>query len=202
MLKNILFDFGNVLFDLDEAETERRLSAILDPAKSADLHEQVLHPFERGEISEEAFFNRLQRRSKSIQDGIYYYKAWNAMLLGMPKSRFEMLSQLRSRYKVFLLSNINITHLRYLQKKLESELGISDFETSYFDKVYYSFQLGMRKPETEIYKYVLSDAAITAEHTLFIDDKKENIEAARQLGFSVKLHDPATDIADFIHQML
>ncbi len=202
MTKNILFDFGNVLFDLDEMETERQLAAVLDPQKSADLFDQVLYPFERGEISEEAFFNRLQRRSTAVMEGSYYYKAWNAMLLSMPKHRFEMLTRLRSAYRVFLLSNINITHLRCLRKKLEAEHGIVNFEHAYFDKVYYSFELGLRKPEREIFQFVLSDAGISPEDTLFIDDKIANIEAARELGFSVKLHDPGKEIADIIHLLL
>ncbi|MBK8956684.1 MAG: HAD family phosphatase [Saprospiraceae bacterium] len=198
MIKNLLFDFGNVLFDLDEARTEEKLMQVLDPAKISDLFEKVLHPFERGEISEEAFFNRLQRRSKDLKDGSYYYEAWNAMLLGMPEHRFQWLMNLRKTYRVFLLSNINITHLRAVKKMIYNQTGIDDFESHYFDKVYYSFEIGLRKPELKCFEFVMSHSGILGSETLFIDDKPENVQAASDSGFHASLHDAEQAIEDKI----
>lgn len=196
MLKNLIFDFGNVLYDLDEGLTERKLKEVLDPHKTNDLFEQVLHPFERGEISEEAFFNRLQRRSHDVRDGSYYYEAWNAMLLGMPAHRFEWLNQIRKNFRVYLLSNINITHLRAVRKSIKKQTGIINFEAGFFDKVYYSFEIGMRKPELKCFEYVLNDAGIIGSETLFVDDKEENIKAALVSGLNAKLHLPELKIEE------
>lgn len=202
MIKNLIFDFGNVLYDLNEGLTEQKLKEVLDPHKTADIFEQVLHPFERGEISEEAFFNRLQRRSRDVRDGSYYYEAWNAMLLGMPAHRFEWLKQLRKTYQVFLLSNINITHLRAVRKSIQMQTGIQEFELQYFDQVYYSFEIGFRKPELKCFEYVLNDAGIIGKETLFIDDKVENIKGASEAGLHAKLHMPELKIEEQMENYL
>lgn len=202
MIKNLLFDLGNVLLDIDERITEDWLKEHLDPQKSSDLMNQVLHPFERGEISEEAFFNRLQRRSKKVLEGSLYYKAWNAMLIGMPERRFHFLHQLRSQYKVYLLSNINITHYRAVKQLLLRQNGIPHFEEYCFDKTYYSFEIGRRKPDASCFEYVLSDSGITGHETLFIDDKIENTQTAARLGLQVHHHNPEEEIIDIVTQLL
>ncbi len=202
VIRNILFDFGNVLYDLDEARTEGLLREVLDPLKCGDLEEQVLHPYERGECSEEAFINRLQRRSHTPRDGSYYLHAWNAMLLGMPSHRLAMLGQLRKRYALYLLSNINRSHLSALRRQLAGMPEAEDFEQRYFDAVFYSCEIGHRKPEPKCFHYVLAHAGILAGESLFVDDRSENIEAARRLGFRVHRHDPASEIGDSIFNLV
>lgn len=201
MLKNIIFDFGNVLVNLDEQATMEALMAVLDPEKMSDFFEMALFPFEKGEISEEAFFNRLQRRSKQILEGEYYYTAWNQMILDFPENRIQMLRELRSKYRLLLMSNINITHLRYIKRMLQLHNQNPEFE-NLFDKVYLSFECGMRKPELEFFNFILQQENILAEECLFIDDRKENIETAIQLGIKSHLHNPADDIAVSIHSIL
>lgn len=202
MIKNLVFDFGNVLFDIDESITEKWLAEQLDPEKSKDLMEQVLYPFERGEISEEAFFNRLQRRSKKVLEGSFYYKAWNAMLLGMPAHRFHFLQKLRQSHRVYLLSNNNITHYRALKKIIAEQTSFIAFEKECFDKTYYSFEMGLRKPEKACYEFVLTDTGISAKETLFIDDKLENIQSAAAMGIHVHHHDPSQDIVEIVPMLL
>lgn len=202
MIKNIIFDFGNVLLNLDESATYKALGNILDPLKCGDLNEMVLFPFEKGEISEEAFFNRLQRRSKMVLQPEFYYKAWTAMLLDFPIARENFLSQLKSNYRLFLLSNTNITHLRFVRKKLAQENDIHDFESRFFEKAYYSFEIGMRKPDLEIYRYVIQDSGLNPKETLFIDDKIENVEAAKTEGLNAYHHDPKDEISAILHSLL
>lgn len=201
MLKNIIFDFGNVLVNLDEQATMEALMAVLDPEKMSDFFEMALFPFEKGQISEEAFFNRLQRRSKQMLEGEYYYTAWNQMILDFPDNRIQMLRELRSKYRLFLMSNINITHLRYIKRMLQLHNQNPEFE-NLFDKVYLSFECGMRKPEFEFFNFILQQENILAEECLFIDDRQENIETAIQLGIKSHLHNPADDIAVSIHSIL
>lgn len=202
MIKNIIFDLGNVLYDIDEAATERALAELLDPLKSYDLLEQVIYPFDKGSISEEAFFNRLQRRTKGPAEGITLRNAWNAMLIGLPDHRLELLGTLKKDYRLFLLSNNNIVHYRYLQKQFKLQIPNIDFDSYYFDKAYYSFKIGKRKPDSDCYQFVLADANIMAQESLFIDDKIENTEAARHLGFRTHCHNPVEDISVALAKLL
>ncbi|MFN8280090.1 MAG: HAD family phosphatase [Saprospiraceae bacterium] len=201
MLQNIVFDFGGVLLNLDESRTIKGLQEVLDPALSADLMEQVIHPYERGEISEEAFFNRLQRRSVKVLNGDAYFYIWNAMLLDMPEQRLNMLRELRKQYKLYLLSNTNITHVRNVFRYLHNTHGVKDFG-SYFQEVFLSHDIHLRKPDQAIYEYVIHRAGIDPALSLFIDDKPENTEAASACGFRVWTHDPAQEIADVISHIL
>ncbi|MDQ3142635.1 MAG: HAD family phosphatase [Bacteroidota bacterium] len=198
MIKNIIFDFGSVLLNLDEARTIDRLNHILDPSKCADLHEMVFHPFERGEISEIAFIHRLQRRSREILHGEIYLEAWNAMILDFPPHRIDSLRNVKSIFKIFLLSNTNITHLRYVTAKIERENNLPDFDKSLFHKAYFSHELFMRKPEERIFQHVLLDSNLNSHECLFIDDKVENIEAAERLGIHAYHHSPKDEVFDIL----
>ncbi|MBK8404994.1 MAG: HAD family phosphatase [Saprospiraceae bacterium] len=199
--KALIFDFGNVLLNLNEDLSWEGFKAIMDPSLTADIFEMVFHPFERGDISEDSFFNRLQRRSYHVHDGAEYVKIWNAMLLDFPPHRFEFLKSLRKEYKLYLLSNTNITHLRKVRKKIELENKVIDFEY-YFDAVYFSHELHMRKPETRIYLEVLQRTGLNHADCLFIDDKIENVEAARSLGIPSYHHNPEEDIAYIFDKVL
>ncbi|MBK7465661.1 MAG: hypothetical protein IPJ43_01945 [Saprospiraceae bacterium] len=137
MIKNLIFDFGNVLLTLDEPKTWNAFKELLDPTKIDDLFKEVMDPFERGEISEEAFFNRLQRRSKVVLNGDVYIDAWNSMLGVFPQHRIIVLSELREKYKVYLLSNTNITHFRFVSRRIQKQNGISNFAEVLFDKAFF-----------------------------------------------------------------
>ncbi|MCC6815058.1 MAG: HAD family phosphatase [Saprospiraceae bacterium] len=201
MIKNIIFDFGNVLLDLDEQATFERMNELLDPDKCLNINEEVFFPFERGEISEEAFFNRLQRRSKKVFQAEIYYEAWNAMLLSLPKHRVEMLVELSKSYKLILLSNTNLTHYRKVMKIIWQTLGIEKF-SNYFSQSYYSHLIHMRKPDLEIYKFVLHESQILPSETLYIDDKQENLIPAQSLGINTHCHSPIEDISVIIYKIL
>ena len=112
----------------------------------------------------------------------------------MPRHRFDFLLRLRQRYNVFLLSNINELHERWITDYMEREHNIQDFETRYFDGVYYSHLIRLRKPDREIYEYVLADAELIPGETMFFDDLQINVEAARQVGIQGVWHEVGTDI--------
>jgi glucose-1-phosphatase len=202
MIKNIVFDFGNVLLNLDESASYDALYSLLDSTKCEDLYDSVFYPFEKGLISEDSFFNRLQRRSKIVYHPEVYMNAWNAMLGDFPPAREVFLHQLKSHYRLFLLSNTNITHIRKVLQHINTENMIADFENSFFEKTYYSFQMGMRKPDSEIYQFVLNDANLLANETLFIDDKIENVNAAAQLGIHAYHHNPKDEISEIMDDLL
>lgn len=201
MIKNIIFDLGNVLFNIDENKTYDGLKEILDPALCENIYEEVFIPYELGEISEEAFFNRLQRRSKKVLQGDVYMEIWNLMLLDFPKHRIEFLERLRKQYKLILLSNNNITHLRNVLRIMKTSLGVSNLN-DYFDHIYFSHDLHLRKPDIAIYKFVLEEAKILAEESLFIDDNLENYTAALTLGIHGHLHHPKEEISTIFEEII
>ncbi len=198
MIKNIIFDFGNVLLDIDEALSYQKLSLLLDSKKSADLYTHVILPYESGLISEDAFLNRLQRRSSVVWPAINYIEAWNAMILDFPEERIELVIQLKNQFRVFLLSNTNITHLRCVRQRILKKTKIQNFEAKLFEKAYYSHELKLRKPDPQIFKFVLTDSKLIANETLFIDDKSENIWAAEKLGIRTLHLKPEMDITNVL----
>ncbi len=104
------------------------------------------------------------------------------MLLDFPKERIELLQRLNKKYRLFLLSNTNEIHFHQYNNDLINQFGFD--LNSLFEKAYYSFELGMRKPDTEIFEYALNDSILDPFETLFIDDLDKNIETARRLGMN------------------
>ena len=103
------------------------------------------------------------------------------MLLQIPHARLELLQLLSPAKRLFILSNTNEIHVTAFNKIVEEASGQPTIDY-FFEKVYYSHELKLRKPEREIYEYVLADSQLIAEQTLFIDDKEENIIAAQNVG--------------------
>jgi putative hydrolase of the HAD superfamily len=205
--KNIIFDFGNVLFDLDLPATARRFQEILGNEKATAArrkleHDKVFLLYETGGLSTQEFLDALRCASDPPISEADALHAWNAIFLEMPAPRFDMLLELRQRYQVFLLSNINDLHERWIANYMQESHGITDFETRLFDGVYYSHLLRLRKPEPEIYEYVLADAELNPAETLFFDDLPENIEAARRLGIHGVVKPPEVEIIEVVRRLL
>lgn len=199
-IKNIIFDLGNVLFDLDfdrvNQEFQKIAGADFIDLAGSDATRAIFDQFEKGLCSEETFLNAIQRMCTPVPDGRAVIDAWNSMLVGMPAHRFEMLKQLKKQgYNLYLLSNNNELHLSWCLKHMKNEHGIEDFNEQFFIKAYYSHLVNMRKPDAEIYEFVLADAFLKAEETLFIDDYEPNIIAASALGVSTIHHNSGKDIS-------
>lgn len=189
--KHLIFDFGNVLFDLDLPRIEQELRRLCGPdfeaAREKLQRDRVFELYETGGLSTAEFVDALRFAGPVPISAADITAAWNSIFIEMPRRRFELLLQLRQRYQVFLLSNINELHERWIADYMQREHGIHDFEHRYFDAVYYSHLIRLRKPDREIYEYVLADAEILPEESLFIDDLEVNVEAARKLGIHAEL---------------
>ncbi|MFN0037638.1 MAG: HAD family hydrolase [Saprospiraceae bacterium] len=199
-MRNLLFDFGNVLFDLDLAAFEREMKKLTGgdfaAAKEKLLREQVLELYETGGLSTDEFVGKICHACEPPLSPEQVVGAWNAIFIGMPSHRFEMLLRLRQRYKVFLLSNINELHERWIADYMLREHGLADYESRYFDGVYFSHLIRLRKPTREAFEYVLADAELVAEQTVFFDDLPENVEAARGVGIQGVWHQPGAEIEE------
>lgn len=207
MIKNIIFDLGGVLFDIDYKLTFSKLSEVMGIELSVDQLPahiyKIILGYEKGEINTETFLWNLQKVSSNLTpQPDKLIKAWNAMLLGWNPERFEFLRTLKKDYTLFLLANTNDLHLEWILKDLKRNHKITDFDTQFFEKSFYSQTMHMRKPELQFYEAVIKGSDVRAEETLYIDDSLENVEKARSLGLKAVLHDPKNEIIDSLDHYL
>lgn len=204
-IKTIVFDLGNVIIDLDIERTWSSLKHYL----GENFHEKIkiIYPngdifidYEVGLISEKTFFEILRAASEYPLSIRTLMEAWNAMLLTINPERFKMLARLKEKYAVFLLSNTNETHVNFVDGYLQTVHGFSikEFDDRYFHRVYYSHLINLRKPNINIYDFVIHDAAIQPSETLFIDDNSDNIKGVIQAGWQGYLHRIGDEIVEIM----
>lgn len=181
MINTIIFDFGDIFINLDKQATVEGLKKLGLSEWNEDLNQYNMQ-FEKGEISQEEFLLGIQKHIPNASF-VEILEAWNAILLDFPLYRLEFLQKLSKKYRLFLLSNTDSIHI----ETFEQETGISFYSDFYqcFEKVYFSFEIGMRKPDAEIFNYLIQKHELSVKNTLFVDDKKENTDAALSLGFHV-----------------
>lgn len=200
MVKNIVFDLGNVIIDLDLDKTEQELKKIFgqnlgEKLENAGL-EHLFTDYEKGLMREDEFLDQLQSIDANAISRRRIIDAWNAMLLGTTYHRLSMLKELKKTHSVFLLSNTNATHLDWVYDDLKKTYSISDFERQFFHKAYFSHLVNKRKPEPDIFEFVLKDAGIDPTETLFIDDNADNVAAASQWGIKCIHHRIGDEVCD------
>jgi len=187
-MKNIIFDFGGVLLNIDynlTVEAFKKLGVKDFDNVFTQFHQSSMaKDYEKGKISDDEFRSYIRKHSGLDIRNIEIDAAWNAMLLDLPPQRIEMLLDLKKHYKLFLLSNTNSIHYIEYQRKVNELIYPKEFN-SLFDKAYYSFRVGMRKPDADIYELVLKENNLKSDETLFIDDSPVNIEPAKKLGMAV-----------------
>jgi FMN phosphatase YigB (HAD superfamily) len=187
-ISTIIFDLGNVIIDIDYdvmvAEFRKIAKYDFREIISYSHQDSIFDLFEKGKISAADFRDALRPHLKDGVTDTEIDNAWNAILIGYPSTKFDLLRKLRPKYKLYALSNINELHAAAIDNYVHSAFSISGMK-AFFDYAYYSHEMGSRKPEKEIYQTVLDDADINPAHTLFIDDKAENTAAAAALGFQV-----------------
>jgi putative hydrolase of the HAD superfamily len=181
MIDTIIFDFGDVFINLDKEATPLALKNLGLKEWNSNLDALNLD-FEKGKISETEFILGFQNYipNATIHE---IREAWNAVLLDFPLYRLEFLQMLSQKHRLFLLSNTDSIHIERFQHRA----GISFYRDFYqcFEKVYFSFELGMRKPEAAIFEFVIKEHNLLPKNTLFVDDNLQNIESAEKLGLQV-----------------
>jgi glucose-1-phosphatase len=189
-LKNIIFDLGAVLIDIDYKKTEKAFEQLgfynFKEMYSQFTANELFAKLETGEISNEEFFETIKALNKKEITTPQIQEAWNAILLKWRKNSLAFLKTIAKSHTIYLLSNTNAIHQKAFFESLKIETGIADFN-SFFTKAYYSHEIHLRKPNADIFEFVAKDAKILAEETLFIDDSHNNIKTARGLGFKTHL---------------
>lgn len=183
MIKNIIFDFGDIFINLDKAATSRELNRLGMTQPDPELMNLFL-AYEKGSFSTPSFIERVKPFFPEAAEE-HLKGAWNAILLDFPEYRLEFLETLvrDNSYRLFLLSNTNELHMAHV----EEAMGKSRFArfTSCFESVCLSHELQMRKPEPEIFQYMMDQFRLDPKETFFVDDTLENVQSAARLGIRV-----------------
>ncbi len=185
-IKNIIFDLGNVIIDLDIPRTTLEMNRLMRHPDRLDETWQDLQTtllqYEVGAISDELFINAFIRHARPQVYAQQIIRAWNAMLIDIPAERLQFMHELKARgYRVYLLSNTNNIHLEWVNRYMQRHHQSPTLD-NWFDHSYYSHLINHRKPNASCFEYVLQHAQLTAEETLFVDDIYENIVGAQAVG--------------------
>ena len=179
-IKNIIFDLGGVIMNLDVPRTIKAFKEIgIDNIVNDTGHHyqhSFFYDFEIGQISEDIFLKTLSSLSNKSPNQKEIKKAWNSMILDIPEERINFLKNLHQDYNLFLLSNTNSIHQYKFLTEFKEKRNFSFNDL--FKKAYYSYEIGIRKPDAEIFNFVLKDSSLIADETLFIDDAKSNTKSA------------------------
>lgn len=188
MIRNIIFDIGGVLIDLQPQRTLSALRALLDePIEELSDRSllgggqnELVDKYMTGDIADEAFFAGLLSHARAGVKTEDLRCAWDSMMIGLPARRVEAIQSLhREGVRVALLSNINDEHLRVTKEmfaKADFMLGRD------YDYAFYSNELHLAKPDVSIYRLVLEQTGLAPEETLYIDDLAQNVAAAEGVG--------------------
>ena len=184
-IKNIIFDLGGVILDIDENVVYKELDKmginISELAHSKEFMD-VLSKFDTGIYSAPTFRKKtkallgLEKMTDQKFDSI-----WNAMLLDIPRERIEAIEKVKKHYKIFLMSNTNVIHYDLYVRDLQLRFGYNEFD-ELFNKSYFSFAEHLEKPDPRFFELILDHEGLLPEETLFIDDTEKNINTAKSLG--------------------
>ncbi len=203
-VKNIIFDLGNVLYDIDFNNMYAQFDVLGIP--NFENHftlnkcDQLFYDVEKGFIDQVGFcegFNQLYNLSLSHTQII---SAWNSLLVGFRIESMNWIKANQGKFPMFLYSNTNQIHCDYVLPQYEKEIG-GDFE-KLFKKPYYSHHMGMRKPDPASFQYILDQEGLNAAETLFIDDNEPNVIGAASVGLQVLYLQPGMFIETELPKIL
>jgi len=181
--KAIIFDLGAVILNINYQNTINEFTklGVKNAATfySKKVQTNLFNQIETGMISSNEFLKALQKETKNANI-IQVEQAWNAMLLDLPEKRLQLIKNLKNNHIIYLLSNTNAIHINAIKKQLGNNKWLAFCEL--FDKMYFSHELGLRKPDIKIFEYILKEQKLKAEEVFFIDDSPQHIAGAKKLG--------------------
>ena len=190
--KNILFDLGGVILDIDVQATLKKFYELGFPSEllqyPLNMTTDLFYRYETGKIDTVGFRDGIRHISGVEVSDEELDDAWNAMIVRIPEKRTTLIKQLSERYDLYMLSNTSPLHAPVYERMYLETSGIPMHEA--FKKIYYSYDIGCHKPDAEAWEYVISDAGIIPGETLFLDDNIHNIKASQELGFqAIHIHE-------------
>ena len=192
----IIFDLGGVIIDLDWNLCIHNFENLgifnMKNLVSTTLQKGFVLDYEMGMITDAQFRDEIRKNASGEVTDHQIDHAWTSLLVGIPEEKLNLLSELKKKYKILMLSNTNNLSFRYSEKMFEvNGKNINDF----FDKCYLSYKMKLAKPKPEIFEALLEDAGVKAEECLFLDDGIHNIETASELGMQTWLVEPYTSLS-------
>lgn len=184
-IRNIIFDFGGVLCNIDVERTKKAFIGLgqkrFDTGQSITRTTGLFEALETGTIAPAAFRDHVRKMFDHPVSDEAIDTAWNALLLDFPEPRVRLLEALKGRYRIFLLSNSNVIHYDSYSAQFARQYGYRDLD-ALFEKAWFSYRIGLKKPDREIFEFVLRDGGLDPNETLFIDDTLVHVEGARSAG--------------------
>ncbi|MEO9869090.1 HAD family hydrolase [Ekhidna sp.] len=190
----IIFDFGNVLIDLDYPRVIRQFSKVAkknqEEIEELVVTAPVLQKFEMGMIEPDEFRAKINSLLGTNMGERQFEQIWNSMLKSITKERMDKVLKIGERFDTFILSNTNMIHEIAYEEMIMMETG-KDSLRDFVKEVYYSHEIGMRKPNLNCYNFVIDDIGLYASRMLFLDDRLDNVEAAQKAGMkALQILDP------------
>jgi putative hydrolase of the HAD superfamily len=184
-IKNIIFDLGGVVLDIDETIVYKELEKLgISTSELAHSKEfiEIMSKFDTGIYTAPTFRKKIKALiGQEKMTDQKFDSIWNAMLLDIPRERVEAIEKIKKHYKIFLMSNTNEIHYDLYVRDLQLRFGYREFD-ELFNKSYFSFAEHLEKPDPRFFELILDHEGLLPEESLFIDDSKKNIEAAQALG--------------------
>lgn len=203
-IKNVIFDLGGVLVDLDidrctEAFRELgmpKVAGLINPYYPAEM----IGRLERGDITFHEACNEMRRLDNRPQvTDAEIAGAYGAFLTGIPVVKLRQIERLRrAGIRTYVLSNNNPASMEVIRGQFTADGRTMD---DYFDKIYLSYELHELKPSEAIFRKVIADSSVTPAQTLFIDDGQKNVDAAQALGFAVYMPAPGEDFGHLFEEI-
>lgn len=204
-IKNIIFDYGNVIFEINFERTQNALLqlGIADPGKFYGHKNQnpIFDNFEMAGASPAEFRAEIRKAANNEQLTDHEIdSAWNSLLIGVSANNHDVLLDVKAKYRTFLLSNNNEIHYNWIIKHIQEKYGINNYD-NFFEKAYFSQLMKLRKPNVNIFEQVIKENNLNPAETLFIDDSPQHIEGAKKAGLHTLLMDVHPEkLADFLKQ--
>lgn len=202
--QNIIFDLGGVIINLDTQRTIQEFNKLsrvpFEEVYSQSNQLELFNLFDKGQISDFDFFSQLRKHIGYEGPEIDLLFAWNAMLGDVPEHRLDLLVEMKQNYSTFLLSNTCEPHINAFEHDLYQDHGVKNFN-DYFDEVYYSCRMGMRKPDKEIFDFVLQANNLDPEETVFIDDSIQHVKGAGACGIKAYLLPKNMEVSELLTEL-
>ncbi len=194
MINTLVFDFGDIFVNLDKKGAMQNAHDLFGiDTFDADMI-AVNMKYEKGLISSHDFLSFYEHKFPNLSKEQIIY-SWNYIIKDFPRYRLDYIIKLseESDYNLILLSNTNTLHMDFIIEHVPFYKVFKD----QFDAFYLSHEIHLRKPDKDIFEYVIEQNNLKVKQCLFIDDSKENTEVAKELGFNIWNFNPMTD--DIIH---
>lgn len=204
IIENLILDFGGVIYQISHQKQKETFTQLginnFDELYSQAIQNPLFARFETGSVSNEEFRQELIKILPGNFSEADIERAWNSILVGYIPEMVSLVKRLGKRYRLFLLSNTNAIHYDIYIPEFESQYGY-DFN-KIFERAFWSFNIGLRKPGKEVYEFVLAESGLNPNESLFVDDTFKNVVAARECGINAIFLEPGKQLSDLFDEDL